>query len=168
MEEIQRLQRRVDEQLLERAEADPQWRQQLLEDPEKAMGSIPEARRLQEILPEAPTLPIAAREEYFQLSRSLTEKILDRAASDPLWKQRLLDEPEAALREADFPEARRLEGLLAEEAEVRGQDYRVVGGPYDPVPSGVDISVDPNCGWTGGGWSYHGFWKPQRWITHHF
>jgi hypothetical protein len=30
------------------------------------------------------------------------QKLLDRAASDPNWKQQLIDEPEAALREGGF------------------------------------------------------------------
>lgn len=66
-------------------------------------------------------------EEYRQLNRSLTEKVLDKAASDPEWKQRLLDDPAAALRVADFPESQRIEETrqsvlaLQEEAEVSGQ-----------------------------------------------
>jgi hypothetical protein len=67
-------------------------------------------------------------EELRQLNRDLMEKVLDRAASDPEWKQRLLDEPEVAIMEADFPEARQLRGMLAnvgaEEAEVTGQQGR--------------------------------------------
>lgn len=43
-------------------------------------------------------------EQTRQLYRSLTEKILERAASDPEWKQQLLDDSEAAMREAGFPE----------------------------------------------------------------
>ena len=118
MIEIQQLQRRLDQQVLEWAEVDPEWKRQLLEDPEAAMSGIPEARQLLEMLestsptaqpPEA-TMP-ATREEYLQLRRSLTEKILDRAASDPRWKQQLLDDPEAALREANFPEAQRLDEI---------------------------------------------------------
>ncbi len=65
-------------------------------------------------------------EETRQLNRNLTEKVLERAASDPQWKQQLLDNPEAAMREADFPEARQLRQTRAsaeapEEDEVRGQ-----------------------------------------------
>ena len=33
-------------------------------------------------------------EEFRQLTRSLMEKIIDRAAEDPAWKQRLLDDPD--------------------------------------------------------------------------
>ena len=60
-----------------------------------------------------------------QLHRTLSEKVLDRAANDPLWKQQLLDDPQAALREADFPEARSLQEMRetaeASQAEVHGQ-----------------------------------------------
>jgi hypothetical protein len=133
MDEIQQVRRRLDEQVLERAEADPQWRRQLLEDPQTAMGSIPEARQLEEMYesslpteelpPDAP-IPPAAQEEYRHLSQSLTAKILDRAARDPLWKQRLIDEPDVALREGDFPELTRLDEIRQQKeeqmAEVRG------------------------------------------------
>lgn len=65
-------------------------------------------------------------EEDRQLHRSLTEKMLDRASSDPEWKQRLLDDPEAAMREANFPEAQRIEEMreraeASKEDETRGQ-----------------------------------------------
>jgi hypothetical protein len=69
-------------------------------------------------------------EEIRRLNRALMEKMLDRAASDPEWKQRLLDDPEAAIAEAGFPEVRQLREMQAnieaqEEAEVTGQgrDY---------------------------------------------
>jgi hypothetical protein len=56
----------------------------------------------------------------------MMERVIDKAASDPEWKQRLLDEPEAAIREAGFPEAEHLrqiasEQALREEDEVSGQ-----------------------------------------------
>ncbi len=70
-----------------------------------------------------PTTP----EESRRLNRRLMEKILDRASSDPEWKQRLLDDPEAAIMEASFPEARQLREMQAsmesQEAEVTGQFY---------------------------------------------
>ncbi len=65
-------------------------------------------------------------EEFRQLNRDLMERVIDRAASDPGWKQRLLDDPEAAMAEADFPEARGLREMQAaivgtqEEAEGQG------------------------------------------------
>jgi hypothetical protein len=96
------------------------------------VSGIPEARQLQEILPEAPTLPINAREEYRQVSQRLTEKILDRAASDPTWKQLLLDDRATALRAANFPEIEKLDELR-HRAEVEGQ-MLPLGGHYYPYP----------------------------------
>ncbi|MCA1837517.1 MAG: hypothetical protein LC674_01665, partial [Actinobacteria bacterium] len=65
-------------------------------------------------------------EEYRLLERSLMEKVLDKVSTDPRWKQLLLEDPEAAMQEAAFPEAQRLkevnERLWArEDAEVVGQ-----------------------------------------------
>lgn len=64
-------------------------------------------------------------EEYSQLQRGLMERTLDRAASDPEWKRRLLEDPQAAMMESGFPEAQRLEEANrylrpVEEAEVQG------------------------------------------------
>jgi hypothetical protein len=93
------------------------------------MGGIPETRQLAEML-EVTTMPTTAQEEHRQLQRSLTEKMLDKAASDPTWKQRLLDNPEVAMQEANFPEAQQLQELGQTEgtAEVGGHglvpDYR--------------------------------------------
>jgi hypothetical protein len=52
--------------------------------------------------------------------------VLAKAASDSEWKQRLLNDPEAAMAEADFPEAREIREMQAnweaqEETEVVGQ-----------------------------------------------
>jgi hypothetical protein len=65
-------------------------------------------------------------EEIRRLNRDLMEKIIDKAASDPGWKQRLLDDSEMAIMEADFPETRQLQQMqvsveVEEEAEVTGQ-----------------------------------------------
>ncbi len=78
-------------------------------------------------------------EEYRQLYRSLTEKMLDRAASDPQWKQQLLDDPEAAMRAANFPELERVEQMRAGagEGEVRGQ----------ALPGDEGGWVPPHCPW---------------------
>ena len=82
-------------------------------------------------------------EEDRQLNRSLTEKVLERAANDPQWKQRLLDDPEGAMREADFPEIRRIEEMhrgaqAATEGAVRGQelsdDPTSTSADYHPCP----------------------------------
>ncbi len=71
MAEIRQLQRRLNERVLKRAEADLQWRQQFIEDQDAAMSGIPEARQIRETyqgarLTEQPTEATAppAREEY--------------------------------------------------------------------------------------------------------
>ena len=60
--------------------------------------------------------------------------MLDRAASDSAWKQRLLDDPEAAMREANFPELKRIGemrkstwGSREEGAEVLGHQWKWSG-----------------------------------------
>ncbi len=61
--------------------------------------------------------------------------MINRAVEDPEWKQRFLDDPEAAMAEADFPEAERMREIQASveagEAEVVGQ---IIENPYlNPV-----------------------------------
>ncbi len=59
-----------------------------------------------------------------QLQRSLTEQVLDRAQSDPAFRLLLLEDPELAMREANFPAAQQLAQQGApQEAEVTGQRY---------------------------------------------
>jgi hypothetical protein len=126
--EIHQLKRRVNEQVLQRAEADPQWRQRVLDDPDTAVGDIPEAEQLREMLETtSTTMPTTtpAGEEYRLLRRSFMEKVLDKAANDPTWKQQLLDDPDAAMREANFPEAQQLEELRQEQEEE--EEEEVVG-----------------------------------------
>ena len=91
--------------------------------------------------------PPTPPEQFRQLNRDLMEKVIDKAASDPAWKQRLLDDPEAAMAEAGFPEAQRLEEL-EELQEVQGQNFQCrssdyvvwsrpesgIGPPADPLP----------------------------------
>jgi hypothetical protein len=75
--------------------------------------------------------PPTTFEQFRQLNRSLMEKVLDRAASDSEWRQRLLDDPETAVLEAGFPEAERLQELhvsLSRE-EVQGHNWTSVGYP---------------------------------------
>ncbi len=124
IQELERKQRKLAERVLERAEADPQWKRRYIEDPPTALADMPEAQKLWEMdpqidqqAPEAAMLTL--KEEHRQLLQSLTEKVLDRATSDPLWKQRLLSDAPAAMREAGFPEVKRLEEIR-QEAEVRG------------------------------------------------
>ncbi len=89
------------------------------------------------------SLPPTLR-KYQQLHRGLTEKVLDKAASDPAWKQQLLDDPQAAVRRANFPETQQLEqwrqgaGSFQGE-EVRGQQVRL---PDERYPIGCSI----HCG----------------------
>ncbi len=68
-----------------------------------------------------PTTP----EQFRRLNRDLMEKVIDKAASDPEWKQRLLDDPESAMMEADFPEVEHLRQIASPQAlqedEVTGQ-----------------------------------------------
>jgi hypothetical protein len=59
-----------------------------------------------------------------QLNRGLTEKVLDKAQSDPAWKQLLLDDPEAALWQANFPETQQLEQMRASAAAQQGEEVR--------------------------------------------
>ena len=90
-------------------------------------------------------------EQAKQLNRTLMEKILDRAASDPTWKQQLLDDPEAALREANFPETQQYH-RMQEQMEVQGH-----------ISSGSDLS-DLSLG--GGGcrrWTWYCIWWTWRW-----
>ena len=79
-----------------------------------------------------PTTP----EEIRQLNRDLMEKVIDRAASDPEWKQRLLNDPEVAMTEAGFPETRQLEEVQV--SLLKGQE---VQGHID---SGM-LSDPPRC-----------------------
>ncbi len=167
MEEITQLKRRLQEQVLERAEADPEWRWRYIEEPEAATSEFPEAQRLRRtyesmlpsVQPPESTTPMGAGHEHARLLRSLTEKILDRAATDPSWKQQLLDEPQAALRTANFPEYQRLEemrrsGLGSQEGaeEVWGQGgfgdvsgivYDLGGSSLDPGP--FPTACTPQC-----------------------
>ena len=80
-------------------------------------------------------------EQFRQLNRELMEKVLDRAASDPEWKQRLLDDPEAAMVEAGFPEVHQLQQMQAsggaQEVEVTGQQLSGCG--LFTSPPGSDL-----------------------------
>ena len=71
-------------------------------------------------------------EQVRQLNRSLTEQVLNRAESDPQWRQRLLDDSEAAMREANFPELDQLLQMHTPpaEGEVTGQHLFWKPGRY--------------------------------------
>ena len=66
-------------------------------------------------------------EQTRQLYRSLTEKVLDKAASDPAWKQQLLDDSEAAMQEAQFPEIRQLQQIEQSAQQAREAQPEVAG-----------------------------------------
>jgi hypothetical protein len=88
-------------------------------------------------------------EQTRQLNRSLTEKVLDRAASDPQWKQQLLDDPEAAMRMANFPETQQLQ-QMQQSAQSRGAE---VTGQHqhhddDDGPWGGSWGGSWGCSWT--------------------
>jgi hypothetical protein len=85
--------------------------------------------------------PYFTLEQAKQLNRSLMEKLLDRAASDPTWKQRLLDDPAVALREANFPEIQQIH-RMEEQAEVQGHTSS------GSDPSLVGTSRPHRCQWT--------------------
>ena len=64
--------------------------------------------------------PAPGASQILAWGRVSKEKVLDKAASDATWKQRLLDDPEAAMQEANFPESQQLDELRQEDDEVIG------------------------------------------------
>jgi hypothetical protein len=84
-------------------------------------------------------------EDLRQLNRSLMARVIDKACGDEQWKQRLLDEPEAAMQEAGFPESEQLQQMEVEtvdfaptDAEVRGQGMAAsTGGMICMTSQGV-------------------------------
>ncbi len=88
-----------------------------------------------------------------QLNRSLTEKVLDRAESDPQWRQRLIEDPEAAMREAGFPEAQQLQQMQGAGASQGGE---VTGQEYSPVGQN-EYGFPGTCGprWSCSWWTYY-------------
>jgi uncharacterized membrane protein len=82
------------------------------------------------------------RVQMQQLHQRLTEKVLDKACDDPQWKQKLIEDPELAMREANFPEAQE----LAQASQ----------------PSGPDVQGQWSGGWGGGGWGGGG-WGGGGW-----
>ena len=101
-----------------------------------------------------------------EMHRSLTEKVLDRAESDPEWRQLLIEDPELAMREANFPEAQvQGQGLQQRqgpqqgqgpqrprEREVVGQWWPGGGGGYG---YGYGYGYGPRCSWH---WSWRWGW----------
>jgi hypothetical protein len=76
------------------------------------------------------------------MQRALTEKVLDKACSDSQWKQQFIEDPELAMRNADFPEIQELQQASQPSGgEVQGQSW---GGGWG--------------GWGGGGWGGPPWW----------
>ena len=76
------------------------------------------------------------RVQIQNMHRDLMEKVLDKACSDSQWKQQLIEDPELAMRNANFPELQQLQQASQQGGgEVQGQSW---GGPWG--------------GWGGGGW----------------
>jgi hypothetical protein len=85
------------------------------------------------------------RVQIQNMHRDLTEKVLDKACNDLGWKQQLIEDPELAMRDANFPELQQLQQASQQSGggEVQGQSW---GG-----------------GWGGGGWG-GGWWGPPPWY----
>jgi hypothetical protein len=66
----------------DRAVNDPQFRQQLLDDPKLALNSSGDAN--------APRIPVKAQEQR----RQLLEQVIDRAQNDPQFREHLKQEPQ--------------------------------------------------------------------------
>lgn len=99
-----------------------------------------------------------------ELHRSLTEKVLDRAESDPEWRQLLIDDPELAMREANFPEAQQLGQAQPlgqgppqrpREREVVGQWWPGGGGYGGGGYGGGGYGYGRRCSWH---WSWRWGW----------
>ncbi len=116
----------------DRAVNDPQFRQQLLDDPKLALSSSGD--------PKAPQIPLKAQEQR----RQLLEQVIDRAQSDPQFREHLKQEPQKALWDAGFgPPIEQLRAELPQE-EVRAYTASWWGGEW--IWSGL---VNP---WGSGGW----------------
>jgi hypothetical protein len=92
-----------------------------------------------------------------QLRRDLREQVLDRALSDPDFKGQLLDDPELAMREANFPAAQQLRQQGASQvAEVTGQFY---GNRWRPHRSGYGGPFGTAYGWCRLGYTGYTFFR---------
>ena len=88
---------------------------------------------------------IPTQEEYRLLEKTLMEKVLERSANDPQWRQWLIEDPEAAMGEAAFPEAQKLMEIN-ERLRAMQEDAEVVGhidtGMYSPYCIPVTVRYD--------------------------
>jgi hypothetical protein len=87
------------------------------------------------------------------MQRALAEAVLDRACEDPQWKQQLIEDPQLAMRQANFPEAQEIQQVGQQQSEVQGQWWPGGGGWGGGGWGGG--------GWGGGGWG--GGWWPWWW-----
>ena len=101
-------------------------------------------------------------EQTRQLYRSLTERVLDKAATDPQWKQQLIDDSEAAMRMANFPETQQLQQMQARtRGEVRGQKF---DQDFDVDFDRGDVDIEFRGGWGGGFFKqFNCFWWTYYW-----
>jgi hypothetical protein len=103
-----------------------------------------------EELPEgAKTLPDEVKQELERREREAMEKILDRSAQDPAFRQKLLDNPEEAMQELGVEEFDVHMAGQGDLAEVAGQSswYSYWWGPH---------------------WHWYGHWRCRRWHYHHY
>ncbi|MFN2545219.1 MAG: hypothetical protein ABR600_11725 [Actinomycetota bacterium] len=93
----------------------------MAEQPEEAVADLPEG---------AQTVPEEMTQELQQKERAAWEKVLDKTASDANFRQRFLDDPQAALEELGVSED--IDAHMSETAEVAGQSayYSYYYGPH--------------------------------------
>jgi hypothetical protein len=81
-------------------------------------------------LPEgAKLVPDEVQQEYDRQHLAVLEKIIDKASSDPAWKQRLLSDPRSALDEAGLGQT--IDDLNPD-TPIPGKGHRAA--PYAPEP----------------------------------
>ncbi len=76
-------------------------------------------------------------EEYQQLNRTLLEKVLDKASAEPTWKQRFLEDQQAAM--AEFPEERRLKEIYQQSAATPITEAAPPEATAPPFPCGGGV-----------------------------
>lgn len=77
-----------------------------------------------------------------EMQRALAEKVLDKACEDSEWKKQLIEDPQLAMRQANFPEYQQIREVTQQQAEVQGQAW---GGGW-------------GGGWGGWGGGWGGWW----------
>lgn len=97
-------------------------------------------------------------EQTRQLHRGLTQKVLDKAASDPQWKQQLIEDPEAAMRAANFPESQQLQRIQQGAQASRGGEVRGQSHDWDDDGPWQQQWCPWHCSW----WTQY-WWKSWWW-----